>query len=483
MYFKQIFDDKLAQYTYLIGCQSEGKAIVVDPMRDIDQYYPVAEKEGLSITAAVDTHIHADFLSGLREFAESGIRVLASDEGDKDWKYEWLKNSSYVYELLKDGSEFSIGNVRFRAVHTPGHTPEHLSFLVSDGEVTSDPMGLLSGDFIFVGDVGRPDLLETAAGVKGQMKSSAKTLYRSIQKFQNQPEYLQVWPGHGSGSACGKAMSAVPESTVGYERRFNPSLQAADTEDHFVEFILDGQPEPPLYFARMKRENRDGPEVLGSLPKPRKRTIGDIMYESGKEGVILDTREAEEFMNGHLADSLLSPLNKNFNTVAGCYVEKNSNIYLITEASRVEEAVRDLVRVGLDRIQGYATPEDLVAFSRAGGLLDTLSVIDFEDVKIRLREGGYQVLDVRKADEFEGGHLPGAINITHTRLPEHLDELSKEKPLLVHCKLGIRSSVASALLKRNGFTVEFVNDDITNWESEGQFSRTAKENNIKNQDS
>ncbi|MDX1673045.1 MAG: MBL fold metallo-hydrolase, partial [Balneolaceae bacterium] len=223
MFFKQIFEEKLAQYAYLIGCQQTGEAIIIDPMRDVDQYFELASKHRLRITAAADTHIHADYLTGLRELAERGVRVLASDEGDEDWKYEWLKGSDYDYQLLHDGDTFEIGNISFTAHHTPGHTPEHLSYTVTDRAGADGPMGMLSGDFVFVGDLGRPDLLETAAGQKGVMESSARTLYESVREFRKLPEYLQVWPAHGAGSACGKTLGSVPETTVGYELRFNPS--------------------------------------------------------------------------------------------------------------------------------------------------------------------------------------------------------------------------------------------------------------------
>ncbi|MDX1585138.1 MAG: MBL fold metallo-hydrolase, partial [Balneolaceae bacterium] len=308
MYFKQIFDEKLAQYAYLIGCQATGEAIIIDPMRDIDQYVRLAQNQSLKIVAATETHIHADFLSGLREFAEHGVKVYASDEGDEDWKYEWLKGSGYDYGFLYDGDEFPIGNIRFKVKHTPGHTPEHISFLVTDGAAADEPMGMLSGDFIFVGDVGRPDLLESAAGQVGSMERSAKTLYRSVEEFKSMPEYLQVWPGHGAGSACGKALGAVPESSVGYELRFNNSIKAADSEQHFVDYILEGQPEPPLYFARMKRDNRKGPKILEKLPQPERMSIDAIQKAASNEGnVILDTRERLAFMGGHLAGSLLAP--------------------------------------------------------------------------------------------------------------------------------------------------------------------------------
>ncbi|NGP75798.1 MBL fold metallo-hydrolase [Balneolaceae bacterium YR4-1] len=461
MYFKQIFDEKLAQYAYLIGCQATGEAIIIDPMRDIDQYVKLAQSQNLRIVAATETHIHADFLSGLREFAEHGIKVYASDEGDEDWKYEWLKGSGYDYGFLYDGDEFPIGNIRFRVKHTPGHTPEHISFLVTDGAAADEPMGMLSGDFIFVGDVGRPDLLESAAGQVGSMESSAKTLYKSVEEFKSMPEYLQVWPGHGAGSACGKALGAVPESSVGYELRFNNSIKAADSEQHFVNYILEGQPEPPLYFARMKRDNREGPKVLKKLPQPERMSIDAIRNAaSTKSNVILDTRERLAFMGGHLAGALLAPMEKQFNTTAGSYIRENENIFLIIDESRVEEAVRDLIRIGLDNVEGYATPDDLVHYADNGGKLSSIDIIDFEDTAHLKKDEENFIVDVRKASEFEKGHLEGALNIAHTRLLDREDELPKDKTLLVHCRTGIRASVASALLVRDGFKVKYINDEV-----------------------
>jgi len=461
MFFKQIFEPKLAQYAYLIGCQATGDAIIIDPMRDIDQYTELAEQEGLRIVAATETHIHADFLSGLREFAEIGVKVYASDEGDEDWKYEWLKGSGYDYGFLYDGDVFSVGNIRFKVKHTPGHTPEHISFLVTDGAAADEPMGMLSGDFIFVGDVGRPDLLESAAGQAGSMKTSAQTLYQSVEKFKTMPGYLQVWPGHGAGSACGKALGAVPESTVGYELKFNNSIKAADSEQHFVDYILEGQPEPPLYFARMKRDNKKGPRVLKGLPEPEKLSIGEILQAGAeKNAVILDTREKLEFMRGHLPGSLLSPMDKQFNTTAGSYIRENEYIYLVIEEEYLDEAVRDLIRVGLDHIAGYATPQDLKLFSAEGGKLDAIETIDFDEAADFMKDPDYSILDVRKASEFDEGHLEGAENIAHTRLLDQENELPKDKTLLVHCRTGIRASVASALLARDGFMVKYINDEV-----------------------
>ncbi len=363
MYFKQFFDEKLAQYAYMVGCQANGTAVVIDPMRDVDQYIDHAAKQGLTITAAVDTHIHADYISGLREFAERGVKVYASDEGDKDWKYEWLIDSDYDYEFMNDGDEFKIGNITIKAWHTPGHTPEHLTFLITDGAAADEPMGMATGDFVFVGDVGRPDLLESAAGQIDVMEPSARTLYKTVEQFKKMPEYMQIWPGHGAGSACGKALGAIPESTVGYELRYNNSLKSATSEDSFVKFILEGQPEPPLYFARMKRDNKIGPAIIGGLPKVNRMTLNQLKKVAADgDAIILDTRGRSEFISGHIPGSLLSPLDKQFNTVAGSFITEDDDIYLVVEEHQLDEAVRDLYRIGLDRVKGFVNAKDLFLY-------------------------------------------------------------------------------------------------------------------------
>lgn len=464
MYFKQIYEKKLSQYSYLIGCQTSGEAIIIDPMRDIDRYKRIAEVEDLEIVAAAETHIHADYLTGLREFAEEGIEIFASDEGDKDWKYEWIKGSDYNYELVKDGDKFSIGNIHFEVKHTPGHTPEHVSYMVTDGAAASDPMGMLTGDFVFVGDVGRPDLLETAAGQEGAMQSSARMLYDSVQRFKSMPEYLQVWPGHGSGSACGKALGSVPESTVGYELRYNPSIKASGSEQQFVDFILEGQPEPPLYFTRMKRDNRGGPKVLGSLPNPRKITAEKLAKLATKQGkAVIDTRERTRYMEGHLKGSLLSVFNKSFPTVVGSYVKEDEEIYLIISESDLEDAVRNLIRIGLDNIIGYVTPEELEQYVTDAEDIESVETITFDEAAELIKDTQYQALDVRKATEFREGHVNGATNIAYTRLLDCEAELDEEKTWLVYCRTGGRASVAASLLHRDGFNVKYVDDDVEPW--------------------
>jgi len=464
MYFKQFFDNKLAQYSYLVGCQANGTALVIDPMRDIDQYIDAAADENLTIVAAADTHIHADYISGLREFAERDVKVYASDEGDKDWKYEWLMDSDYDFELLNDGDTFQLGNITFKAWHTPGHTPEHLSYFITDGAAADEPMGIATGDFVFVGDVGRPDLLESAAGQKDVMEPSARTLYKSVEEFKSVPEYLQVWPGHGAGSACGKALGAIPESTVGYELRYNNSLKSATSEDNFVKFILEGQPEPPLYFARMKRDNKVGPAIIGGLPQPKRLTLKELKKVTQQDdAVLLDTRNREDFAFGYIPGSILSPLNKQFNTVAGSYITEDEEIYLVVEEHLAEEAVRDLYRIGYDKIQGFVTPKDLVMYSEQNiGTLEKVDVRTFEGIDEA--DANSLVLDVRKASEYQEGHIDGALNIAHTRLLPRMDEVPVERKIYVHCQAGGRSAVAAALLEREGYDVVLIDDNFENYQ-------------------
>ncbi len=466
MFFKQVFEPKLAQYAYVIGCQKTGEAVVIDPMRNVDQYYKIAAKEGLTITHAADTHIHADYISGLREFAERGVKVYASDEGGKDWSYEWLKGSNYNYELIKDGFEFMVGNIKIKAIHTPGHTPEHLIYSVTDmGGGAEEPMGIATGDFVFVGDVGRPDLLESAAGQANVMEPSARTLYKSLEKFNELPDYMQVWPGHGAGSACGKSLGAVPDSTVGYEKRFNGSLKHATSEDDFVKFILDGQPEPPLYFARMKRDNKIGPAVLGTLPTVSKVSVEDVANAVNEDNVVvLDSRERAAFMNAHLPGSYFVPFDKQYNTVAGSYVTENDTMYLVIDEANLAGAIEDLTNIGLDNIKGYITPAELDAYLQSSGKAASISHKSFENFATQLSDSNVTVVDVRKKSEFEISHIPGALNFAHTRIAENLDKLPKNETLHVHCQMGGRSAVAAAFLKAQGFDVVFIDGDYELYE-------------------
>ena len=274
MLIERIYDEDLAQASYLIGCQANGTAVVVDGRRDIAVYQDLAEKNGMKIVAVTETHIHADYLSGTRELAAAtGAKIYVSGEGGPDWQYE------FDGERLYDGDKITIGNISIQAVHTPGHTPEHLSFLVTDGAFSDQPGYLLSGDFVFSGDLGRPDLLDEAAGGIDTRFEGAKQLFASLRdKFLTLPDYVQVHPAHGAGSACGKALGAIPSSTVGYERLYawwGPYL-AANDEQGFIDELLDGQPDAHAYFGRMKRENREGPAVMGERTPLHELDTADV---------------------------------------------------------------------------------------------------------------------------------------------------------------------------------------------------------------
>jgi hydroxyacylglutathione hydrolase len=469
MFFRQIEDDKLAQYSYIAGCQKTGEALVIDPERDIDRYVRIAEANGLKITAVAETHIHADFLSGARELAERyGARLYLSRLGGPDWQSEWAMQGDYDLQLLDDGSTFTVGNIEVKAVHTPGHTPEHMSFLITDrGAGADEPMGVATGDFVFVNDLGRPDLLESAAGIEGMMEPSARTLYRTTVDFLELPDYLQVWPAHGAGSACGKALGAVPETTWGYEKRFSPAVQAAKQgEQEFVDFILEGQPEPPLYFARMKKLNKVGVPLMGAVPEPPRMAAERLLELAGRtEVVILDTRpEKEAFLAGYVPGSIYAPLDKSFHTIVGSYFDPETPVYLIADESQVDELVRNLVRIGIDNVKGWFDLDVFEAFSELGGVLHTTEAIAFDELVSRMAMPGFTVLDVRKATEFRNeGQVDGALNIAHTRLWDRIAEVPRDSTLLIHCATGGRATRAASLLEREGFDTVVVTADFKEW--------------------
>lgn len=471
MLFRRIDDPNLAQYAYLIGCQRTGEAILFDPERDVDRYLDVAAREGVRITAVAETHIHADFLSGARELAERvGAHVYVSAEGGPDWQSRWV--GPYKHTLLRNGTRFKVGNIHFTAVHTPGHTPEHMTYLVHDaggvnaGELPP-PMGAITGDFMFVGALGRPDLLETAAGVQGTAEPGAHDLWRSVRAFMKQPDYLQIWPAHGAGSACGKSLGAVPQSTLGYERIASPMLRLLDDEQGFVHEMLSGQPEPPLYFARMKTLNRDGVPVLGKLPQPRVIADADgvrafVAQGAGAAGgaadgqmVIVDTRPWDAFRAAHLPGSLFAPPGKMFSMIVGSYVQPQENIALVCRPAQAESLIRDLVRIGYDRIEAVLAPEAVADVAGAGGAGkgaagESTPEQSVQELAAASAAGGY-VLDVRNVDEYAAGGVAGAINCPYPRLPRIVEQLPRDTPILVHCAKGMRSAAAVAYLRRHGF--------------------------------
>ncbi|MGH7702506.1 MAG: MBL fold metallo-hydrolase [Gemmatimonadales bacterium] len=452
MILTRFYDEKLAQASYLVGCGRTGEALVVDPTRQVEQYIGRADQDGLKITAVTETHIHADFVSGARELADrSGARLYLSDAGEEPWKYTYAKSAGAT--LLQHGSRFSVGNIQLEVVHTPGHTPEHLSFLVTDTAGATSPMGLFTGDFVFVGDVGRPDLLEKAARVTGASELSARNLFRSLQQFRRLPDHLQLWPGHGAGSACGKGLSAVPQSTVGYEKLFNWALGIAE-EDEFVRQVLAGQPEPPKYFAEMKRINQLGPPVLGGFRRPVRLPEGRLRRLLEDGALVVDTRAAVAFGAGHIPGTISLTLNKAFPGWAGWLLPYDRDFYLIVDdnaPTAIDEAVRDLALIGLDRIGGFFGGEIIDTWAATEGALEVVPQITVAELAERSSVGGLTVVDVRNATEWEEGHLPGARHIPLGYVLDSLDQIPRDRPVVVHCQTGARSAIAVGLLQARGW--------------------------------
>lgn len=460
MLLRMLYDDNLAQASYLVGCQATGEALVIDANREIDQYLNLAEREGLQITAVTETHIHADFVSGSRELAaRTGARLYLSDEGDENWKYQFADDAGAT--LVHDGDVFWIGNVRLQVMHTPGHTPEHISFILTDTASADQPMGVFTGDFVFVGDVGRPDLLETAAGYEGTMEVGARTLFSSLTRFKELPDFLQIWPGHGSGSACGKALGAVPQSTLGYERLFNWGLTTND-EDTFVQMVLEGQPEPPLYFKEMKRINKEGPAFISELAQPVLLGVERLVKEIERDTPIVDLRPGVEFAGGHVPGTINIPYSNSFVTWAGWLLPYDRPFGIIVDDLHVTEVVNDLRTIGLDSVAGHWHPDVVAAWVNAGdghelqtanlASLGEVEHLRVDDVEQFARGGEITLLDVRGASEFAAGHIPGAINIPVGYLPRDINDLPANKPVIVYCQSGMRASIASSVLQNLGRT-------------------------------
>lgn len=443
MYFEHVYEKGLAQASYFIGCQATGEAIVIDPKRDIDTYLHIAERENMRITKITETHIHADFLSGSRELAQiTGAEILLSDEGGEEWQYH------YKHTGLKDGDKINVGNLILEVLHTPGHTPEHISFLLTDGAASTKPIMIFTGDFVFVGDIGRPDLLEKAAGITGTMEKGAHQMYQSLKKFKALPDYIQVWPGHGAGSACGKSLGAVPSTTVGYEKLVNWALNIED-EEKFVKQLLDGQPEPPKYFAMMKKLNKVGPDILGGIPHPARMTLNQFKEVVQNKTKIVDTRDKLSFAGGHIPGSLNIQDNSAFSTWAGWMLNYDEPFVLIAPDHRIEDLTKKLIRIGLDNFNGYLPNMD--AWANAGNELETLNQITCSELSELIDRNEVQVIDVRGETEHNSGKISGADNIHVGFLKDNLEKIERSKPVVVHCHTGDRSAIAASYLLNQGF--------------------------------
>ncbi len=455
MLLKYFYDRALAQASYMVGCTETGEALVIDPARDVRPYLEAAQQEGLHIQHVAETHIHADFASGSRELAaHTGAALYLSAMGGKDWSY------GFAGVPVRDRDSWMVGNVCVEAIHTPGHTPEHLVFQVTDTATADAPMGLFTGDFLFVGDVGRPDLLETAAEIADTKESGARQQFANLQQFRIMPDYLQVWPGHGAGSACGKALGAIPSTTLGYEKLFNPAFQYHD-ERTFIRWLLADQPEAPRYFARMKRVNKAGPPLLADLPIPTRLDHTALEAALQAKLLVIDTRPLDAFARYHLAGTLSIPLSsKNFTTYAGWFVDYDKPTYLIEEQCDLERVLRQLRAIGVDNIAGYFTPDVVNGNTQP---LPRLSPHELHE-----RQDNVNLIDVRAASEHQARRIPGARHIHYGHLRNYLHELPRERPVVLHCASGMRSHIAASYLQTQGFdNVANLAGGIEAWQKAG----------------
>lgn len=470
MLLKRFYHEGLAQASYLVGCQQTGDALVVDANRDVEQYVAAAAAHGLRITGVTETHIHADYVSGSRELAAAtDAELLLSGEGGPEWQYTFAESAGA--RLLYDGDQFQVGNVRVDVVHTPGHTPEHLTFVVTDTVASERPIGAFTGDFIFVGDVGRPDLLERAAGLEGTMRAGAKLLFESLRRFtEHYPDYLQLWPGHGAGSACGKSLGAVPQSTLGYEKLVNWAFQI-DNEARFVDAVLDGQPDPPTYFATMKRINREGPASLGGLPVPPRRAAPDITHVLARGDLVIDLRRQASFAAGFVPGTISLPLNRSFVGYAGWILPYDRDLYLLSDSEddgEVRRAAAELALIGLDRVAGWFGPDVFSVWSLGGRELGTIPRLAPAELSATMEGAPLSVVDVRAESEWQAGHIPHATLAPLGRLATLMRDRPRDEPLVLVCRSGSRSGIGASLLASMGFTsVANLKGGMEAWEQAG----------------
>ena len=466
MFFRRIYESGLAQASYVIGDEIAGVAMVVDPRRDIDIYTDLAAAEGLRIVAAAETHIHADFLSGGRELAAAtGATLYLSGHGDGEHGY-LAQRKGVTTKFVRDGDVLAVGDVRVRVRHTPGHTPEHVCYEIFESQSVAQPVMLLSGDFIFVGDLGRPDLLEEAMGQAGAAREGARSMFVSLRKtLAELPDFVQIWPGHGAGSACGKALGTLPATTLGYERRFSwwSTLLERGDEERFVDALLEGQPDAPTYFARMKRLNRGLTEVLGSLPVLALLDTAAVGSQLARGAQLVDTRQRDAFCALHVAGAINVPDRPSFANRAAWFVDPARPIVLLAHSARVRDLARALVRVGLDDIAGYVTE-----VADAGLPTATLAGVPLEEAQRRWSAGDAVVLDVRQHSEYAQAHIPHVLHVSAGSLAAHLADVPKDRIVLVMCAGGDRSVAAASLLRSRGFhDVSNVPDGFDEWRERG----------------
>jgi len=438
MYFKQFYLGCLAHASYLIG--SEGEAAVVDPQRDVDQYIVEADAHDFKITHVIETHLHADFVSGHLELAaRTGAEII----------FGVRSGFAFPHRAVKDGEEIKLGRVTLRFLATPGHTPESISILVIDNEVSPNPQKVLTGDALFIGDVGRPDL----AGGRGfTPEQMAASLYESLHgKLLKLDDAVEVYPAHGAGSMCGRHISNETASTIGEQRRFNYALKPM-SKDQFVRMMTADLPEAPAYFPRDAEINRTGAPAL-DLARPRELSPQEVELHSKESHLLLDVRPSAAFGAAHVPGALNIALSGQFATWCGTLCEIGVPIVLIAdEVAAVDEAVMRLARVGIESVVGYLGG-GIQAWDQAGLGTETIAQMPVDELHDRLAESAdLQVVDVRRSGEYAGGHVPGAINLTLAHLEQDISSLNSNRPTAVICASGYRSSAATSILQRHRFS-------------------------------
>ncbi len=432
MHFHQFYVGCLAHASYLIG--DGGEAVVVDPSRDIQMYLEEAEAHGLRITWVLETHLHADFVSGHRELAaRTGATIGIGARAE----------AAYPHRALAEGDEIRIGGLTLKVLETPGHTPESLSFVVLAPDGSTVPWGVLTGDTLFVGDVGRVDILSSRLPVV----ELAGLMYDSLhQKLLTLPDETRVYPAHGAGSLCGRNMGKETWSTIGRERAMNAALQPM-TREAFIADVTRDVPETPRYYLHSRDLNKLGPALDAERPLPPRVAPAEVngLVRSGT--LVIDTRGNETFAAGHLPGALNVGLDGQFASWVGTLAHPDQPLLLVADASRAEEAAMRLARVGYERVVGILDA-DPAAWRSAGVALDTLPRVPLES----WRAEGERVLDVRRDREWNDFHLPGAVHIPLAQLPERLNELDPESGWTVVCAGGYRSSIGASLLQRAGFS-------------------------------
>jgi hydroxyacylglutathione hydrolase len=437
MEFRQFYLGCLAHASYLIG--SDGQAAVVDPRRDVDEYLEEAKALGLEITFVIETHLHADFVSGYRELAErTRAKVVFGAKAE----------ATFPHWAVREGDEVRVGRVVLRVLETPGHTPESISLLVIDTARGSEPRMVLTGDTLFIGDVGRPDL----AGGRGlSPETMAGMLYDSLhEKLLKLDDAVEVYPAHGAGSLCGRNISKETSSTIGEQRRTNYALRPMPRAD-FVRMMTVDLPEVPAYFPADVQKNREGAPALGGRSRPL--ALGPAQVRALGEGVLLlDVRSAAAFGTGHVPGSINVGLSGQFASWAGTLLPAAARLVIVAEdEEQVDEAALRLSRVGLENVAGYLEG-GVAAWDRAGMPLASVPQITVDELEALLRENDdLQVVDVRRPPEFAGGHVPRALPRPLDRLERELAGLDPVKPTAVVCAGGYRSSAGTSLLRRHGF--------------------------------